>query len=233
MTAASDPALLALVGLRLASFAPLPTVAARAGLSVAEATPLLEGLEARGLARRRPRPSVNDGEPVEAWSLTPDGRIEGERRCAAELDDLGLRPAVHDAYLRFLALNQPVLAVCTSWQVREVDGVPVPNDHADPAYDADVVAALEVLDVDAQPVVEELGDLLARFAGYGGRLAQALDLLRAGEGDWFTKPTIDSYHSIWFELHEHLLATLGIERSTEPVSPRETNAPSRLQESTP
>lgn len=232
MTAASDPALLALVGLRLASFAPLPTVAARAGLSVTEAAPLLEGLEASGLARRRPRPSVSGAEPVEAWSLTPDGRIEGERRCAAELDDLGLRAEVRGAYLRFLALNQPVLAVCTSWQVRVVDGVPTTNDHADPAYDADVVAALEALDVDAQPVVEALGELLTRFADYGDRLSQALDLLHAGEGDWFTKPTIDSYHSVWFELHEHLLATLGIERSTEPVAPPATNEPTRLQEST-
>ncbi len=36
-----------------------------------------------------------------------------------------------------------------------------------------------------------------------------------GERDWFTKPTIDSYHSVWFELHEDLLATLGLERAKE------------------
>ena len=37
----------------------------------------------------------------------------------------------------------------------------------------------------------------------------------AGDGDWFTKPTIDSYHTVWFELHENLLSTLGIERGHE------------------
>ncbi len=26
---------------------------------------------------------------------------------------------------------------------------------------------------------------------------------------------IDSYHTVWFELHENLLATLGIERARE------------------
>jgi hypothetical protein len=26
---------------------------------------------------------------------------------------------------------------------------------------------------------------------------------------------IDSYHTVWFELHEDLLSTLGIERSKE------------------
>ena len=39
--------------------------------------------------------------------------------------------------------------------------------------------------------------------------------MQAGEKDWFTKPTIDSYHTVWFELHENLLATLGIERGKE------------------
>ena len=33
--------------------------------------------------------------------------------------------------------------------------------------------------------------------------------------EWFTKPVIDSYHTVWFELHEDLLATLGIERASE------------------
>ena len=37
----------------------------------------------------------------------------------------------------------------------------------------------------------------------------------AGEVDWFTRPTIPSYHSVWFELHENLLATLGIDRAQE------------------
>jgi len=230
VTAASDPALLTLVGLRLASFAPVAVVAARAGRSVDETARFLDQFERDGLARRRPRPAATGDETVDAWSLTPAGRVEGERRCAAELDALGRRAAVTDAYERFLALNQPVLSVCTSWQVRDVDGSPVPNDHADPEHDADVVAALERLDRQAQPIVTELGDLLARFASYGPRLAMALDRLRAGDGDWFTKPTIDSYHSVWFELHEHLLATLGIERSTEPVASTATERPT-LQES--
>ena len=37
----------------------------------------------------------------------------------------------------------------------------------------------------------------------------------AGDTDWFTKPMIPSYHTVWFELHEDLLATLGIERGSE------------------
>ena len=29
--------------------------------------------------------------------------------------------------------------------------------------------------------------------------------MRAGDSDWFTKPMIASYHTVWFELHEDLL----------------------------
>jgi hypothetical protein len=33
-------------------------------------------------------------------------------------------------------------------------------------------------------------------------------------------PLIDSFHTVWFELHEHLLATLGIERGRpDPATP--------------
>ena len=69
-----------------------------------------------------------------------------------------------------------------------------------------------------QPIVAELAAVLARFASYGPRFATALERVEAGELDWFTKPTIDSFHTVWFELHENLLATLGIERGTEDAS---------------
>ena len=36
------------------------------------------------------------------------------------------------------------------------------------------------------------------------------------DAEWITSPTRDSIHTIWFELHEHLLATLGRDRTTEP-----------------
>jgi hypothetical protein len=36
-----------------------------------------------------------------------------------------------------------------------------------------------------------------------------------GDHDWFTKPILASYHTVWFELHEDLLATLGLDRASE------------------
>jgi hypothetical protein len=68
------------------------------------------------------------------------------------------------------------------------------------------------------PICEELARSLRRFANYGPRLTTALERVRSGDIDWFTKPMIASYHTIWFELHEDLLATLGIERGQEATS---------------
>jgi hypothetical protein len=60
-----------------------------------------------------------------------------------------------------------------------------------------------------------LGALLDRFGRYEDRLSAAVARVEAGDHDWFTKPLIDSYHTVWFELHEDLLSTLGKERASE------------------
>lgn len=210
MAPVSDPDLLVLHGLRLKSFAPAELVAEIAGLPLDAVTSRLEGFRDKEWARYR------EG-VLTGWMLTAAGRAEGERLLADELDGLGVRAEIEAAYRRFLLLNQALLQVCTDWQLRPVEGVdePVMNDHSDPAYDADVVAALRSLDTEVQPICADLASLVHRFTGYAGRLTSALDRIDAGEPDWFTKPTIDSYHTVWFELHENLLATLGIERGKE------------------
>jgi hypothetical protein len=210
----TDPDALVLLALRLRSFAPADVVAETAGLPEMVVAPRLEASGEAGLARFR------DGR-MTGWMLTAEGRVEGERLLAAELRASGLRPVVDAAYRRFLAVNQPMLDVCTEWQLRDLDGEQVINDHTDSLYDAVVVDSLVTLDEVIQPVVGELADALERFGGYGPRLSSALAKVQGGDADWFTRPTIDSYHTVWFELHENLLATLGIERGSESTPPPE------------
>jgi hypothetical protein len=89
------------------------------------------------------------------------------------------------------------------------------NDHTDHAYDAGVVARLGAVDQAARPVLADLAAALARFGRYPERLGNALRRVQLGEAEWFTKPLLDSYHTVWFELHEDLLATLGLQRGAE------------------
>jgi hypothetical protein len=52
---------------------------------------------------------------------------------------------------------------------------------------------------------------LPRFTRYRVRLTDALTRVRAGAHGYVTDD-LESYHVVWFQLHEDLLATLGIPR---------------------
>lgn len=208
MTAPSDLRTLVMHGLRLKGFAEPPAIADTVGVKEADAKPVLDQLVVDGLAVYR------DGR-LSGFTLTPDGRAEHARLLSEELDAHGVRDAVHTAYRRFLGHNGDLLAVCTAWQLRDVEGTSTINDHSDADYDAGVIAQLAEVHGCVRPICDELAASLQRFAIYGPRLGAALDRVQAGETDWFTKPMIPSYHTIWFELHEDLLATLGIERGSE------------------
>jgi hypothetical protein len=204
----SAPRLLVLHGLRLKGFAEAEPVAEGAGLAPDAVAAELEGLAGEGLVTRR------EGR-VSGWSLTPAGRAEHARLVADELAAAGARNLVEDAYRRFLDLNGELLAVCTAWQLRDTGGSQVPNDHADPAYDKEVLGRLRTVDDSVGPVAADLAGGLERYGRYRPRLDHALERLEAGEHEWFTRPVIDSYHTVWFELHEDLLSTLGLERAAE------------------
>jgi hypothetical protein len=117
------------------------------------------------------------------------------------------------AYERFLPLNRELLRVCSDWQVHP--GA-VPNDHRDASYDWSVLDRARALDERIAPVVSRLGRSIERFAPYHRRLRAAMTRIDEGETEWLTSPRIDSYHTVWMQLHEDLLLALGGDRSTEP-----------------
>ena len=208
MAVPTDPALLVLHTLRLKSFVDADVVANASRLSDHVAAQTLEQLNADGFV------SYRNGR-ISGWSLTTAGRIEGERRLAEEVDAAGCREVVAEAYRSFLALNRQFLGACTRWQLRAEDGTHFVNDHTDAAYDAAVIAELDAIDDAVQPICQQLAMAIPRFAYYNGRFAAARVRVHGGDHDWFTMPVIDSYHTIWFELHENLLATLNLERADE------------------
>jgi hypothetical protein len=206
------PRLLVLHTLRLRSVAPLELVATRLSLDAASVRHELDEATRLGWVRSR-------SGALAGYSLTVEGRVEAERLLAEELRSRGSRAQVEARYADFLPLNRELLAICTDWQVMTVDGAEVVNDHADPERDARVLARLDRLHAEATPLTGLLAAALERFEGYGSRLAAAHARIRAGETEWLTRPTIDSYHTVWFELHEDLLATLGRRRSDERPGP--------------
>lgn len=199
-----------LLQLRLRAFAPTEDLVPSAG---GREQPLLEALDSY---RDRGWVQFRDGR-IQGWSLTASGRRRGQDLLIAEMDAAGARGAVADAYDAFLPLNAELLSICTDWQVVEVDGTHVPNDHSDPGRDAAVLRRLDSLQPAAERLTSVLGDALARFAGYGPRLREAHGHVVAGRTEWLARATGPSYHGVWFELHEHLLAVLDRDRVHEPV----------------
>jgi hypothetical protein len=204
----ADPRLVVVTCVRLKGFADVGPIVDASGLDAADVDGLLAELGTHELARHR------DGR-VSGWTLTPAGRALHAELVAAELAAAGCEAQIKAAYREFLGLNPRLLATASAWQLRQQDGQAVVNDHSDAAHDARVLADLRALHTDVAPLVARLGSLLARFGRYGTRLSSAVDRVEAGEQDWFTKPLIDSYHTVWFELHEDLLSTLGKERASE------------------
>ena len=209
---ASEPAFVVLHALRLKGFAQPDVIAATTALPEGEIGKILDGAAADGLAQKR------EGR-ISGWALTGAGRERHAKLLSEEVEAAGCRDTVDDAYRRFLDVNRDLLQVCTDWQMRPgPDGSQVVNDHSDAKYDQAVIGRLRAIDTAVQPVCRDVAAVLDRFAGYGPRLATAVDRVEAGDLDYATKPMIDSYHAVWFELHEDLLSTLGIERATEGVS---------------
>jgi DNA-binding MarR family transcriptional regulator len=152
------------------------------------------------------------------WTITAAGRSCHRAGAADQLDASGARDGLTGCYRRFGPLNTEVLDVCTRFQLRPSSAGEVLNDHTDHTYDDDVIRDLHALDRRSRPELEQMARLAGRFGSYGDRLATALDRLDAGDLEWFTSPSVDSYHSVWFELHEDLLATLGLERQREEMA---------------
>ena len=189
---------------------PLPTLTEQAwsllhdlrlrGFRPAKGGPVEEELTGAGLAMVR-GPNL---------ALAPAGREAHAAwaRLTPGSEDEALAKATYE---RFLVFNVEFLRICTDWQLKPGNQ---PNDHSDAAYDFKVLERLDRLDERAGPLVEALAKAVARFAGYRGRLTEALDKI-SDDRAWLASPRCDSYHTVWMQLHEDLLSAVGVNRADE------------------
>lgn len=207
MPVSSSSGLLTLHAVRLKGMAEVGRVAGRFGLDPAEVAELLLDFQACGWVRHVEFAGVG------GWTLTEAGRREDERLLAVELAAVGATAAVAEVHAAFLPLNGRFLAACTRWQIRALPGDPMAaNDHTDFRWDDRVLDELGALGRRLGPLCVGLTDRLARFDGYPDRYTAALARVEAGQRSWLDEPGLDSCHAVWFELHEDLIATLGILR---------------------
>ena len=207
MTTGSATDLLVLHAVRLAGMADDHQVAARYGLDQAATSELLLDLQAYGWVSRV------DFAGTGGWTLTDTGRRRNEQQLAAELARVGAAAVVAAVHRDFLPSNARLLRATTDWQLRPSASDPLaPNRHDDPDWDARVIDDLTRICDDLDELEPRLTARLSRFAGYHARFTGALTRVRDGDDSWVTRIREDSCHTVWMELHEDLIATLGLQR---------------------
>lgn len=139
----------------------------------------------------------------QGWVLTGPGFQLHERELVSRRDEQ-LSRAVGEAHREFLTVNQDFKDLCAEWQ-----SLPA----IDPAQRQVFVA--ELADV-CQAAGAALGGAAAEapwLAEGATRLATALEAFRAGDDRYLTSALVESVHTVWGQVHEDLLVTLGVERS--------------------
>jgi pyruvate,orthophosphate dikinase len=150
---------------------------------------------------------TDQGQAAAAKLLEADRTRCGPDRALAALDG-------------FVPLDQHVKATVTAWQLRNLAGEQVVNDHTDAAYDASVLADLAATHTQVACWLASVDDASGRLTAYHRRLARAAAAIAAGDTRFFSSPRVDSYHSVWFELHEELIRLAGRSRADEVASGR-------------
>ncbi len=188
--------------------APLAGLAAAVGSNPEHVQTILNRLVKEGLAERAGNTFrlSSKGKPKGRQLLAAEGRRWGTEKAAAALH------AFHDFDTR-------MKETITSWQLREIAGGQVLNDHTDDRYDARVLGRLTELHQDTKAWLSSLRAAPKGMRLYLDRLTRALQSARS-DPRFVASPTVDSYHTVWFEFHEALILLAGRKRADEAAAGR-------------
>jgi pyruvate, orthophosphate dikinase len=145
------------------------------------------------------------------YRATDLGRSRADELYAREREQAG--PVIEDVYGSFVPINDEVKQIVTDWQMRPVGGELTINDHSDRRHDERVIARLRRTDAKVSTALAPLSVALNRFDVYPRRLTRALTLIGEGDHSMLAAPLKDSYHTVWFELHEELIILSGRSRA--------------------
>lgn len=146
------------------------------------------------------------------YLLTPPARMALDSEYSRLYGDLRNDAAFRAAYEGFERINGALKRLITDWQTMTVAGQRVPNDHSDRDYDDGVIDRLGELHERAAALLDQLAGVLPRMGIYRKKLLAALERAEDGAIEWVSDARIESYHTLWFELHEDLLRLMGRER---------------------
>ncbi len=146
------------------------------------------------------------------YTLAPAAAMTLKMSYSREYAQQRIDEAFMAAYEKFEQINIAMKNLISEWQTIEVGGVQMPNDHSDAAHDQKIIHSLGDLHEKAEPILNGLARGLPRLARYEEALEAALEKAEDGDIKWVSDARIESYHTVWFELHEDVLRIVGRER---------------------
>ncbi len=135
-------------------------------------------------------------EDNDMWMLTESGEEAVSQ--FRKLETEGREKELQAVYEKFDGENNTFKKIVSEWQTEK-------NDQK-------VLDGLEGVHARIGEIFLELSKLIPRYEVYPIRFNRALQNLKDGKTEYLAKYSVDSYHTIWFDLHEDLLNLLGKER---------------------
>lgn len=135
--------------------------------------------------------------------LTPEGRAFVIEELEVEKKAVGT--ALAGPFEAFLPLNARFKQLVTWWQTagqQEGDGGL-----------ARLLHDLRAIQEELLPVVDAVAARVPRLRSFPGRLQSALAAIAGGDLSMVASPLKESYHTLWFEFHEELIALSGHRRT--------------------
>jgi pyruvate,orthophosphate dikinase len=140
------------------------------------------------------------------YGLSAEGERQRTAALATEREQLDTR-SIAALYAEFCAINGDFKQLVTDVQLGKLEKSEAPGQ-------------LRALHGRLSPIAARIGAAVTRLAPYAGRFEAALAALAAGDDRYLASPMVDSYHTLWFELHEELIQTLGRTRADEAAAGR-------------
>jgi DNA-binding MarR family transcriptional regulator len=145
------------------------------------------------------------------WKITS----KGEKVISNRRKELLERSGQKDIFIKyceeFEVLNKEFKELVSRWQMKDEGGILVPNDHKDPEYDFAIIERLGIIHEKNKNLIERISSIFPFYRRFINRFENAYKRLINGEFDYMDRAQ-DSYHNIWFELHESLLKFSGMSR---------------------
>lgn len=130
------------------------------------------------------------------WYLTDAGEERLNEVCRDRFS-ADQREALRGMFDRFEALDSGMKDLASDWQTGEYG----------PGEMAEELAGIQQ---EVEELFEELPpEVQSAYSRHTGALAGAIEKLRDGNEEYVTGTDVDSYHTVWFRLHDDLLRTLG------------------------